>query len=251
MLRSRIEPSPKGPNRRVYTLTDEGRAELLRWLHSGPAVGTERFAYLAQLYFMDAVGDLHETRAFMTALRDHLSRWLAQLRAVERDVIRHLRRCPGALRRRWVPPVRGAPDGHSFHRVEGDLVRRDAGRDRAAARVRVPRRDRRGCRAQRARRSGGSSTMTIVALLFDALVWAHVATGFVGLAAFWIPVFARKGGRAHVQPVASMPTAPTSSRCRRSPRRPAGSSPSRSRASALRSGPTCMVSPCFSATSGW
>ena len=41
--------------------------------------------------------------------------------------------------------------------------------------------------------------MTIVTLLFDVLVLAHVATGFVGLAAFWIPVFARKGGRAHVQ----------------------------------------------------
>ena len=87
MLRSRLEPSPKGPNRRVYTLTEEGRAELLRWLRGGPAVGTERFAYLAQLYFMDAVGDIDETRAFMTALRDHLSRWLAQLWAVERDVI--------------------------------------------------------------------------------------------------------------------------------------------------------------------
>ena len=87
MLRSRVEPSPKGPNRRVYTLTDEGRAELLRWLRGGPAVGTERFAYLAQLYFMDAIGDIHETRAFMTALRDHLSRWLAQLWAVERDVV--------------------------------------------------------------------------------------------------------------------------------------------------------------------
>ena len=41
--------------------------------------------------------------------------------------------------------------------------------------------------------------MTIVALLFDVLIWVHIATGFVGLAAFWIPVFARKGGRAHVQ----------------------------------------------------
>lgn len=27
MLRSRLEPSPKGPNRRVYTLTEEGRAD--------------------------------------------------------------------------------------------------------------------------------------------------------------------------------------------------------------------------------
>ena len=41
--------------------------------------------------------------------------------------------------------------------------------------------------------------MTIVTLLFHVLVLAHVATGFVGLAAFWVPVFARKGGRAHVQ----------------------------------------------------
>ena len=86
MLISRVEPSPKGPKRRVYTLTDEGRAELLGWLRGGPAVGTERFAYLAQLYFMDALGDIHETRAFMTALRSHLTGWLAQLRAVEHDV---------------------------------------------------------------------------------------------------------------------------------------------------------------------
>ena len=40
--------------------------------------------------------------------------------------------------------------------------------------------------------------MTVAALLFDALIAVHVATGFVGLAAFWVPVFARKGGRAHV-----------------------------------------------------
>ena len=86
MLHSRIEPSAKGPNRKVYSLTDTGREELQRWLHSGPAVGTERFVYLAQLYFMDALGDLVETRAFMTELRDHLVRWLAQLHSLERDV---------------------------------------------------------------------------------------------------------------------------------------------------------------------
>ncbi|MDE0247865.1 MAG: PadR family transcriptional regulator [Gammaproteobacteria bacterium] len=86
MLRSRVEPSAKGPNRRVYSLTDTGREELQRWLHSGPVVGTERFAYLAQLYFMDALTDLGETRAFMTALRDHLVRWLAQLESLEREV---------------------------------------------------------------------------------------------------------------------------------------------------------------------
>ena len=87
LLRSRVEPSPKGPNRKVYSLTEDGRSELLRWLHTDPAVGTERFGYLAQLYFMDAIGDIHETRAFMIALRDRLAHWLEQLRAVERDVV--------------------------------------------------------------------------------------------------------------------------------------------------------------------
>ena len=86
MLRSRVEPSPRGPNRKVYSLTGEGREEVRRWLRSGPEVGTERFAYLAQLYFMDAVGDLRETRAFMTELRDHLARWLAELQSLEGDV---------------------------------------------------------------------------------------------------------------------------------------------------------------------
>ncbi len=87
MLRSHREPSPKGPDRKVYTVTEKGRAELLTWLRSEPAVGTERFAYLAQLYFMDAIGNIRETRAFMTALREHHSRWLGQLRALEQDIV--------------------------------------------------------------------------------------------------------------------------------------------------------------------
>ena len=39
---------------------------------------------------------------------------------------------------------------------------------------------------------------TLMNSVMNVLLLAHVATGFVGLAAFWIPVFARKGGRAHV-----------------------------------------------------
>ena len=41
--------------------------------------------------------------------------------------------------------------------------------------------------------------MTFVNLLFDILIGLYIATGFVGLAAFWNSVFARKGGRRHVQ----------------------------------------------------
>lgn len=35
--------------------------------------------------------------------------------------------------------------------------------------------------------------------LFAVVIAVHVATGFVGLAAFWVPIFARKGGRVHKQ----------------------------------------------------
>ncbi len=86
LLQSWVEPSSKGPNRKVYTLTVAGREELLDWLRGGPAIGTERFAYLAQFYFMDAIGDIRETRAFMISLRDHLARWLTHLQAIEREV---------------------------------------------------------------------------------------------------------------------------------------------------------------------
>ena len=35
-------------------------------------------------------------------------------------------------------------------------------------------------------------------LFFDSLRWIHVAAGFTGLVAFWIPIFTRKGGGNHV-----------------------------------------------------
>ena len=41
--------------------------------------------------------------------------------------------------------------------------------------------------------------MNTTTWLFDAVVLVHVVTGFVGLVAFWVPVFARKGGRVHVR----------------------------------------------------
>ena len=41
-LSSKKESSDKGPARRVYEVTPEGRAELGRWLQSGPVIGVER-----------------------------------------------------------------------------------------------------------------------------------------------------------------------------------------------------------------
>ena len=36
-------------------------------------------------------------------------------------------------------------------------------------------------------------------VLLDAVIEVHAAIGFVGLAAFWIPIFTRKGGGSHIR----------------------------------------------------
>ena len=38
-----------------------------------------------------------------------------------------------------------------------------------------------------------------MAALLEALLWAHMVAGFIGLVAFWFPVLARKGGATHVR----------------------------------------------------
>ncbi len=48
-LKSQREPSEKGPPRKVYQRTELGDQEFYAWLRSGPAIGTERFAWIAQL----------------------------------------------------------------------------------------------------------------------------------------------------------------------------------------------------------
>lgn len=35
--------------------------------------------------------------------------------------------------------------------------------------------------------------------VLTAIIWGHIVAGFIGLGAFWVPVFARKGSRTHVR----------------------------------------------------
>ena len=72
-LESRLEPSPKGPDRRVYQRTLVGRDVLRDWLLSGPATGSERFAFIGQLVFMGELDDLEATLEFLMELREELS----------------------------------------------------------------------------------------------------------------------------------------------------------------------------------
>ena len=85
-LESRLEPPAKGPPRRIYRRTTQGRAELIRWLGKGPQMGAERFAYLGQLCFMHELDDLQATGDFMLELRSRLGAFLALLQQAESDL---------------------------------------------------------------------------------------------------------------------------------------------------------------------
>ena len=189
LLRSRVEPSPKGPNRKVYWLTDEGRAELLRWLHAGPAVGTERFAYLAQLYFMDALGRPSRNPGVHDGAPGEPGPLAGATPGGGARGCRRPRRCSGALQRRWFPPLRGACEWAS---IPSDAKVAWCDETLAAIDRRLavtPARRKPAASEPNRRKNEGEPVMTTISGLGTSmfLFVAHVATGFVGLAAFWIP----------------------------------------------------------------
>lgn len=96
-LRGRRAASKRGPGRRVYETTPAGRRALAEWLSSGPQIGDERFAYLAQIYLMDELRDLRQTLRFFHVLRDKVSHKLEALRQIERRWAESDPRYPDAL----------------------------------------------------------------------------------------------------------------------------------------------------------
>lgn len=100
-LKAREEASPVGPDRRVYQITAAGRRALTRWLTTGPQIGRERLAYIAQAYFLDAV-DPADAAGVIRSMRDVWTGKLSQLQALERQ-----------LRDEHGDPAHWAPD--AFH----------------------------------------------------------------------------------------------------------------------------------------
>lgn len=72
LLESQVEPSSKGPPKRVYERTKAGTELLHEWLRSGPVIGNERFAYIGQLIHMGELNDLNATLAFLQQLREEM-----------------------------------------------------------------------------------------------------------------------------------------------------------------------------------
>lgn len=82
-LKSGAEPSDKGPERRRYEITAKGRKRLHAWLASGPQLGDERHAHVAQLFFLGELRDFSVTAAFLQSLLDGYRRRIAALKGME------------------------------------------------------------------------------------------------------------------------------------------------------------------------
>ena len=85
-LKSQRQKSAKGPDRKVYSRTAKGARELRKWLASGPILGSERFAYIAQLVFLVELADLRATRDFLVQLRDKLRAFHDLLAGAESEI---------------------------------------------------------------------------------------------------------------------------------------------------------------------
>ncbi|MHC4218936.1 MAG: PadR family transcriptional regulator [Planctomycetota bacterium] len=85
LLRSRVEPSQRGPDRRTYRRTAAGRKALHERLAGDPEFGDERLAYIAQLFFLHELGDLKATRACVDKVREKRARQLAGYRAIVKE----------------------------------------------------------------------------------------------------------------------------------------------------------------------
>jgi DNA-binding PadR family transcriptional regulator len=57
-------PQDDRPDRKVYSITDTGRAELLRWISGPPPMGEPRSAPLIQVFFAGQLSDLEVLEKF-------------------------------------------------------------------------------------------------------------------------------------------------------------------------------------------
>ena len=83
LLESEDAESELGPRRRVYHRTPEGGEELRQWLADGPMIGTERIAFLAQVFFLHELESKQERLAFMHQLKDYFTERFEFLQGVE------------------------------------------------------------------------------------------------------------------------------------------------------------------------
>jgi len=78
-------PSVKGPDRKVYKVTPQGRKRFRTWLLEEPQIGEMRLSYIAQIYFMAGAKDLSRTLWFVTDMRKTIFERLRTFRQIEAE----------------------------------------------------------------------------------------------------------------------------------------------------------------------
>lgn len=81
------EPSDKGPPRKLYETTAEGRSELRDWLAGGPLFADRRVPYLAQTLFLEQLKSREESVRFFEQLREEIEIRLKVLLEIDAAVL--------------------------------------------------------------------------------------------------------------------------------------------------------------------
>jgi len=81
MLQSHLAPPTKGPPQRIYSRTEKGADELFNWLEE-PISGSERFTYLAQVYFLAQNQSPESAEKFFQSLLKQFQQRLGTLQQI-------------------------------------------------------------------------------------------------------------------------------------------------------------------------
>jgi DNA-binding PadR family transcriptional regulator len=102
-VRSKGVPSARGPARKVYRLTRDGRERLTAWIRRAPRIPPAKFEYLAQLFSVTAEPEPQaRARELLQSMREEAARAVAILQAIDD-------------RARVVPGYPHALPGHVFY----------------------------------------------------------------------------------------------------------------------------------------
>ncbi len=85
LVTSEAAASSIGPERRLYGRTPKGERALIAWLEEGPQILNVRRHYLAQVYFLGALGSASDARAFFEKFLEILLARQSLLEAIHRS----------------------------------------------------------------------------------------------------------------------------------------------------------------------
>lgn len=87
-LTVKVEPQEGKPSRKIYSITDEGRKELTRWLIARPEVAPERNPLLLKVFF-GRIANPEALKKIITGYREYHAKLLQQYNTETAQVIKY------------------------------------------------------------------------------------------------------------------------------------------------------------------